>query len=88
MHGCFWHQHPGCPQATKPATRPDFWQAKFAANMKRDALVAEKLTALGWQVITIWECQTRDGLALDALAWSILATEPGARRHWTGDEPA
>ena len=58
VHGCFWHQHPGCPYATTPATRPDFWQAKFAANKTRDALVVDRLKALGWQVFTIWECQT------------------------------
>lgn len=79
VHGCFWHQHPGCPYATKPATRSDFWQAKFTANKSRDALVVDKLTALGWQVITIWECQTRNELELDALAWFILATQPGGR---------
>lgn len=83
VHGCFWHQHPGCPYATKPTTRSGFWLAKFAANMRRDALVVEKLTALGWQVITIWECQTRDELSLDALAWTILAVQPGKRRTVT-----
>lgn len=88
VHGCFWHQHPGCPQATKPATRPDFWRAKFAANMSRDAQVSEQLTARGWQVITIWECQTRDELALDALVWSILAVDPGKRKNGASDEAA
>lgn len=83
VHGCFWHQHPGCPYATKPATRPDFWQAKFAANKSRDALVVEKLTAHGWQVITIWECQMRDEFSLDALAWTILAVQPGKHRPVT-----
>lgn len=23
VHGCFWHQHPGCRHATKPRTRQD-----------------------------------------------------------------
>lgn len=76
VHGCFWHQHPGCRFATTPATRRDFWQAKFAANKARDAVVLEKLTALGWQVLTIWECQTKDEVELDALAWAVLAAPP------------
>ena len=72
VHGCFWHQHSGCRYATTPATRPDFWQAKFAANRARDIAVVERLRSLGWQAFTIWECETRDELTLDALAWTIL----------------
>lgn len=76
VHGCFWHQHPGCPYATTPATRPDFWRAKFAGNKKRDVLAVDKLTSLGWQIFTIWECQTKDELELDALAWAVLSVQP------------
>jgi len=36
IHGCFWHQHPGCRLAHIPATRRDFWQAKFDRNHARD----------------------------------------------------
>ena len=32
VHGCFWHRHAGCPYATTPSTREEFWQAKFDAN--------------------------------------------------------
>lgn len=80
VHGCFWHQHPGCPLAASPATRPDFWRAKFAANKARDAAAVESLVSLGWSVITIWECQTRDELDLDALAWKIFAAPGPIRR--------
>lgn len=73
VHGCFWHQHRGCRYATTPATRHDFWQAKFASNRARDDAVAERLTSLGWKVLTIWECEARDEMALDALAWAVLA---------------
>jgi DNA mismatch endonuclease (patch repair protein) len=73
VHGCFWHQHRGCAFATTPSTRSDFWQAKFASNQARDLAVTERLTALGWQVLTIWECEVRDEMALDALAWAVLA---------------
>ena len=79
VHGCFWHQHPGCDFATVPATRPEFWQAKFAANKARDSAVVDRLTALGWQVFTIWECQTKDELELDALACKVLAAPAGKR---------
>ncbi|RYD41646.1 MAG: DNA mismatch endonuclease Vsr, partial [Verrucomicrobiaceae bacterium] len=74
VHGCFWHRHPGCAYATTPSTRADFWQAKFAANIARDADAVARLKELGWQVMTIWECRSRNELDLDSLAWAVLAT--------------
>ena len=71
VHGCFWHRHTGCRLATTPATRAEFWAGKFARNVARDQSDAAALTAMGWQVLTIWECETRDPLALDQLFWRI-----------------
>lgn len=59
VHGCFWHRHASCRYATTPATRPEFWTAKFAANVKRDGHNAAALRALGWRVATVWECALR-----------------------------
>lgn len=59
VHGCFWHQHPGCKRATIPETRREFWQEKFCKNKKRDELSLRELGKLGWQVCTIWECETK-----------------------------
>jgi DNA mismatch endonuclease (patch repair protein) len=59
VHGCFWHQHAGCPAATVPKSNRVFWQSKFSANRERDARVREALEALGFTVITVWECETR-----------------------------
>ena len=42
-------------------------------------MVTERLTALGWQVLTVWECDTRDVMALDALAWEVLAAQTTPR---------
>jgi len=60
IHGCFWHRHRSCRYATMPATRPDFWRAKFEANLARDERAAAELHALGWRVATVWECALRD----------------------------
>lgn len=60
VHGCFWHRHPGCRGCTTPATRPEFWQNKFDANVARDRKAAEALIQAGWRVETIWECEARD----------------------------
>jgi DNA mismatch endonuclease (patch repair protein) len=59
VHGCFWHRHGGCRYATTPATRSEFWQAKFAANVARDSAVRGALLEEGWRVATIWECTLR-----------------------------
>jgi len=56
VHGCFWHRHEGCRYATTPATRPEFWQAKFSANVARDITVRDSLLESGWRVATVWEC--------------------------------
>lgn len=60
VHGCFWHRHEGCRKSTMPKSRTDFWSQKFDQNRERDAQNIAKLTALGWRVVVIWECQTRD----------------------------
>jgi DNA mismatch endonuclease (patch repair protein) len=59
VHGCFWHRHAGCRYATVPATRPDFWAAKFDANAARDAAVRSALLEAGWRVGTVWGCALR-----------------------------
>lgn len=64
VHGCFWHRHPACSLASSPKTRAEFWQAKFDANVARDAAVEKTLTDAGWTVIVIWGCETRDSAKL------------------------
>lgn len=56
VHGCFWHQHPGCRYSTTPATRREFWQEKFKQNDDRDRRVKRELRERGWRVATVWEC--------------------------------
>lgn len=74
VNGCFWHGHKGCRYATKPKTNEEFWEAKIARNRHRDEVTEAHLEALGWTVITIWECELRGGAAqarLEALADEI-----------------
>ncbi|MBN9019085.1 MAG: DNA mismatch endonuclease Vsr [Rhizobiales bacterium] len=59
VHGCFWHRHPGCRNATTPSTRREFWQAKFDGNISRDARNQAELEAAGWTVLTVWECELK-----------------------------
>ena len=60
VHGCFWHRHAGCKYAYTPKSRVDFWLRKFEENVARDRKARRQLKAVGWQVIVVWECQTRD----------------------------
>lgn len=59
VHGCFWHRHAGCRYATTPATRTEFWQAKFDANVARDRRHRCELLEAGWRVAVVWECSLR-----------------------------
>ena len=57
VNGCFWHGHEGCKYYTIPKTNTEFWVAKVQRNQARDKADVEKLLQMGWNVITIWECQ-------------------------------
>jgi len=73
VHGCFWHMHKDCKLARIPSTRKGFWTAKLQANAIRDISTHHKLLALGWRVLTIWECYlrsvSRDVLQADLTHW-------------------
>jgi DNA mismatch endonuclease (patch repair protein) len=72
VHGCFWHRHQNCPFAYTPKTRKAFWIKKFRDNSRRDLKKSDALAALGWRVVVIWECETRDEKILASHLCSIL----------------
>ncbi len=61
VHGCFWHQHPGCKYASKPQTQEVFWENKLSDNVKRDSYQMAALEELGWRVFVLWECELQEG---------------------------
>lgn len=65
VHGCFWHGHTCARGARKPKTNQEYWERKVGRNRKRDEQQREALIAAGWQVLPVWECETR---ALPTLA--------------------
>ena len=83
VNGCFWHGHKGCRYATRPKSNTSYWEPKIASNRHRDEVTSAHLEALGWHVITIWECELRTSDALqarlDALADEIR--KAGSMRH-------
>lgn len=62
VNGCFWHRHRGCRYAYMPKSRIDFWTKKFAQNTVNDKLNRDRLEAMGWKVITIWECELKENM--------------------------
>ena len=74
VNGCFWHGHKGCRYATKPKTNVEFWETKIARNRHRDEVTNAHLEALGWHVITVWECELR-GKSILASRLDELAEE-------------
>ena len=56
VHGCFWHQH-GCSRSSLPKSHQNYWHPKLSRNVQRHARQADELRALGWEVITVWECE-------------------------------
>jgi len=65
VHGCFWHRHPRCKEASTPATRKGYWLPKFERTVKRDRRNRKELRKIGWEVVVVWECQTKDSRKLE-----------------------
>jgi DNA mismatch endonuclease (patch repair protein) len=60
VHGCFWHGH-ACKRGDRPpAANAAYWSSKIARNRARDAKARRALKALGWSVLTLWECELGD----------------------------
>jgi len=72
-HGCYWHRHAGCRFATTPATRTDFWMAKFSKNTKRDLAAQAQLRDMGWRVATVWECALKKPDHVDQAAAALAS---------------
>ncbi len=79
VHGCFWHRHPDCKYAYSPKTRVQFWQDKFENNMARDRRNETALRELGWRVLVIWECETKNLAAVAAQVKVHLGESDGRR---------
>ena len=73
VNGCFWHGH-DCEEFRPPHTNVSFWENKIRRNKERDIEVRHKLGAMGWHVITIWECQLKKSVreqTLNSLVYTL-----------------
>ncbi len=67
VHGCFWHSHKNCQLASKPRTNIGYWSEKLARNRARDAVHEQALRERGFNVLILWECDTRNDAKLRAV---------------------
>jgi DNA mismatch endonuclease, patch repair protein len=64
IHGCFWHGHECKAGSKRPKTNEGYWLPKLAKTRARDAQNQEKLLALGWDFLILWECELKNNEAL------------------------
>jgi DNA mismatch endonuclease (patch repair protein) len=84
VHGCFWHRHQGCPHATTPASRQEYWLPKFRRTVERDKKNQEELRQKEWKVAVVWECETKDLAKLAAELLRLIDRDKAFSRY----EPA
>lgn len=58
VNGCFWHKH-DCPRFVWPSSHQEYWKPKILRNVERDKNICRELSSMGWNVITIWECELK-----------------------------
>ncbi|HJV77259.1 MAG TPA: DNA mismatch endonuclease Vsr [Paludibacter sp.] len=59
IHGCFWHSHQDCKDGHLPSSNEAYWKEKLDKNVERDHKNISILSAAGWRVIVIWECELK-----------------------------
>ena len=80
VHGCFWHRHALCQRQRVPKQNAEYWEEKFAANVRRDTAVRDQLIVLGWNVIVVWEC------AINRTSYRWLEQLSNTLQHWYASE--
>lgn len=77
IHGCFWHQHDraDCSDARRPKSNTDYWTPKLDRNVERDAQHVAALQRDGWEVLTVWDCETADEEILKQRLISFLGAQ-------------
>jgi DNA mismatch endonuclease, patch repair protein len=73
VHGCFWHRHSECRFAYEPKSNVEFWRIKFATNVARDERAKDELEGMGWDVLTVWECEVKNTPELVGMIEGYLA---------------
>ena len=84
VDGCYWH---GCPEHLRISGRnSDWWAWKVSVNHARDQDTDQRLTALGWTALRIWEHEL-PGNAADAIMATIGAIRAADGRAASRNTP-
>ena len=77
VHGCFWHLHPdpNCFDARMPKSNTDYWKPKLERNVERDKQHIDALANDGWDVLVVWECETKDLPAVESRITGFLESK-------------
>ena len=67
VNGCFWHGHEGCRFYRVPKTNVEFWTEKVKRNKERDERVREELHNMGWNYVSVWECELKPNVREETL---------------------
>jgi len=59
VHGCFWHRHKNCIEASRPKTNSEYWETKINKNIERDKKHQKEIKKTGYKIIIIWECMVK-----------------------------
>ena len=72
IHGCFWHGH-SCKRGNRePKSNADYWRAKIKRNIERYTQQLGELSDMGWNELTLWECELADKESLERRLKSFL----------------
>lgn len=79
VHGCFWHGHE-CQKGKAPKSRVEYWGPKIALNRERDVRKAFALSAMGWSILTVWQCELADSSNLKKRLTDFLGKPPSEHK--------
>lgn len=78
IHGCFWHVHEGCKYFKVPETRTEWWREKLYGNKFRDEENKKQIQKLGWNIITVFECELKQEKKIKTLLKMLNKIKGGA----------
>jgi DNA mismatch endonuclease (patch repair protein) len=73
VHGCFFHMHKCRYGSVAPVTNAKFWRDKRLSNVARDRRNQRALRRKGWDVMIVWECETKDPARLSKRIETFLS---------------
>jgi DNA mismatch endonuclease (patch repair protein) len=82
VHGCFWHGCPTCRHARiRPVANAEYWEKKLNRTLERDKRNVAVLEEMGWNVMVIWECETKKkGRRYSWINLRVLTDKTGNRK--------